>query len=81
MSQPDYVVVRGTAGPSDGKWLDLELLRRDSEVASILGRPKYAAPVDCEAIALTPTGLIEVREDGAVAEVWAPKPWRIDATD
>jgi hypothetical protein len=65
MSDPDYVVIRvatalrGTVPPDlDGKWFDLSTMR---QAPDSIGAGTHTA---------VPAGRFEVREDGAVAEVW-----------
>ena len=69
MNEPDYVVIRPAADlpegflpPSwDGKWFDRATL------------PETYAPITTGGVAV-PSGRFEVREDGAVAEVWEVRP-------
>jgi hypothetical protein len=71
MSEPDYIVVRPAADlppgflPSalDGKWFDREMVKY---AVSFTAYPGSAVAV--------PSGRFEVRDDGAVAEVWEVRP-------
>lgn len=75
MTYPDYVVIRAGEGlpPGflpphlDGKWFD----RRSVPVraAKFVGSGNNGHVTVSEAVAV-PSGRFEVREDGAVAEVW-----------
>lgn len=78
MSEPDYIVVRGTGDRGwDGTWYDLEAWRERADLDRVVGKSKEPPPPDAQRVALHPTGMIEVRDDGAVAEIWAPKDWKV----
>jgi hypothetical protein len=73
VAEPDYIVIRPSAdlppdislGRFDGLWIDRATLRE---------RPiDVSGPAWGEQVAV-PTGRFEVREDGAVAEVWEVAP-------
>jgi len=71
MTESDYVVIRpaGDLPPRffpkgwDGLWIDR------SHLAS-----KLIDPEDCSTAVAVPTGRFEVRDDGAVAEVFEVRP-------
>lgn len=77
--EPDYVVVR--RGPDmpdewlmpdglEGKWFD-----RSAVPVAAPGAPRNAERhTTSSAMAAEPTGRFEVRDDGAVAEVWELRP-------
>lgn len=63
MSEPNYVVIRDPDAPEySGKWFDLSAFREDAEEIS------YG-----EEVVYVPTSFIEVRDDGAVAQVYMRK--------
>lgn len=70
MNEPDYIVVRPASDlPAgflpdywDGRWIDLEDLHRRRPAIDV-----------GEAVAI-PTGRFEVRDDGAVAEIYEVRP-------
>lgn len=75
-SQPDYIVIRRApdlpvdfnTGGLDGKWFD----RSEMPVGS---RPNpFLREEDGGEGVAVPTGRFEVRDDGAVAEVWEIRP-------
>lgn len=74
---PDYIVIRGTGTPADGRWVDRgEIVRhRRMQEEGIAPKPEDVPGEHRRLVGkhtLEPTGMIETREDGAVAEVWAP---------
>lgn len=87
MDHPDYVVIRPALNlPEgflskywDGRWLDRSDVPDAAERERIrrsLGvdvEPGKSAPPTVDVVAV-PTGRIEMREDGAVAEVWEVRP-------
>ena len=74
MNEPDYIVARGTGiATLDGTWFDRAAI---AELRAV--RPRRSEDErypEIYRIDLHPTGMIDVREDGAVAEIWAPKTW------
>lgn len=68
MREPDLIVVRGTSSHLDGKWYD----RGTMTHAFVKGDTPPGTPPRVAKVELAPTGEFEVRDDGAVAEVWRP---------
>lgn len=66
---PDYVVVRETRSNLDGLWFDRNVLPRSFSVTVVDYVTRSYATID-----LVPTNRFEVRDDGAVAEVWEVRP-------
>lgn len=70
MSEPNYVVIRDPDYPSlSGKWFDLERYRIDGAVDRV-GIEREATGLSVEVVNYVPTAFIEVRADGAVAQVY-----------
>ena len=68
MSEPDYIVIRGSSETRvNGVWHNLTVLREQKVW------PKGAS------VAFAPSGEFEVREDGAVAQVYRPRRVASDA--
>jgi len=67
--EPDYIVCYGTGDRQvDGKWLDRSQIPEGTQRKTVKGSPVFefsGEPVRFEA-----TGEFEVRDDGAVAEIW-----------
>lgn len=65
INEPDYVVIRDAPGAlrsgADGVWFDL---------ATVPRRLSVTVEWTCVTYDAVPTGRFEVRDDGAVAEVW-----------
>ncbi len=75
VNDPDYIVFRGTGVPgADYRWYD-----RSGMQPGLVNFPSWFDPsgLGSYQVYLYPTGMIDVREDGAVAEIWAPKDWKV----
>lgn len=70
MGEPNYIVIRDPGSPNHGRWYDLTEMAAAQKVEKLLGRSKAPLPPGAVAITYGPTGEVECREDGAVAEVW-----------
>lgn len=68
---PDFAVLRPAAGVSSG-WLG-DFHGRWYDLRDVPFRHFDATPTPGQAVA-TPTDRLEVREDGAVAQVWEVRP-------
>ncbi len=79
VSEPDYIVAQGTGIPSlDGTWFDrAQMLENQAARQVVCPTPKIQEYPDVSKVELHPTGMIDVRDDGAVAEIWAPKDWKV----
>lgn len=82
--EPDYVVLRagldlpdGWMPPEmDGRWYDRSQFPTRGEAEASAARSEFVAAGGAVAIAsAAPTSRFEVRDDGAVAEVWEVRPW------
>ena len=68
MRDHDYIVFRGTGIPGvDGSWHE-----RSGRQPGRVCFPGVTYPAE-----VFPTGMIDVRDDGAVAEIWAPRDWKV----
>ncbi len=75
--EADYVVVRGTGSATDGVWHEVAQLV-DAEGRIKNWRHKYPPSVlwpEGREMVLVPHLVFERREDGAVAQVYAPATW------
>lgn len=74
VNDSDYVVARGTGIPGlDGTWFDRAALAELRAVRPRRNEDELHPEIN--RIELHPTGMIDVRDDGAVAEIWAPRTW------
>lgn len=70
MTEPDYIVLRhGSDIPDEYRAEHLEGRWYDASAAPVRS-PKGEVPPEVGMAIAEPTGRLEVRDDGAVAEVW-----------
>ena len=71
VKDPGYIVFQGTGIPGrDGQWCNRSGIQPGTVNFPDLCGGSYSVEV-------YPTGMIDVRDDGAVAEIWAPKDWKV----
>ena len=59
----DWIVIRGTNSIQNGMWY---------KYLGSVGKEVYGTGIDDKPIRVYPTDKFEIRDDGAVAQVWEP---------
>lgn len=69
MSEPDYIVIYDPEFSDHGRWFDLEAMRDQAGIRPSPPKLDFDK-VMTRTVRYGPTGMVDVRDDGVVAEVW-----------